>query len=75
MTEERRTLTTRQGHPVSDNQSLRSVGERGPATLGNYRPSPASLAEACCRWRERPLPSCCTPRLSRMPLFCLGTAP
>ena len=31
------TLTTRQGHPVSDNQSLRSVGERGPATLENYQ--------------------------------------
>ncbi|MFN2450890.1 MAG: catalase [Candidatus Dormibacteria bacterium] len=29
-------LTTRQGHPVRDNQSLRSVGERGPATLENY---------------------------------------
>lgn len=37
MTEERNTLTTRQGHPVSDNQSLRSVGERGPATLENYQ--------------------------------------
>src|SRR5690606_2658657 len=34
---ERPTLTTRQGHPVSDNQSLRSVGERGPATLENYQ--------------------------------------
>ncbi len=32
-----RTLTTRQGHPVHDNQSLRSVGERGPATLENYQ--------------------------------------
>lgn len=30
-------LTTRQGHPVHDNQSLRSVGERGPATLENYQ--------------------------------------
>ncbi|GGC56704.1 catalase [Siccirubricoccus deserti] len=30
-------LTTRQGHPVIDNQSLRSVGERGPATLENYQ--------------------------------------
>jgi len=29
-------LTTRQGHPVQDNQSLRTVGERGPATLENY---------------------------------------
>jgi catalase len=31
-----RTLTTRQGHPVSDNQSQRTVGSRGPATLENY---------------------------------------
>ena len=30
-------LTTRQGHPIRDNQSLRSVGERGPATLENYQ--------------------------------------
>ncbi|AEG94419.1 catalase [Ramlibacter tataouinensis] len=37
MNPERPTLTTRQGHPVSDNQSLRSVGERGPATLENYQ--------------------------------------
>lgn len=37
MTEKRNTLTTRQGHPVSDNQSLRSVGGRGLATLGNYQ--------------------------------------
>ena len=37
MTEQHRTLTTRQGHPVTDNQSLRSVGERGPATLENYQ--------------------------------------
>ncbi len=37
MTEEKKTLTTRQGHPVWDNQSLRSVGERGPATLENYQ--------------------------------------
>ncbi|MEJ7684902.1 MAG: catalase [Segetibacter sp.] len=29
-------LTTRQGHPVSDNQNLRTVGNRGPATLENY---------------------------------------
>ncbi|MDR5734562.1 catalase [Caballeronia sp. LZ025] len=29
-------LTTRQGHPVQDNQSMRTVGERGPATLENY---------------------------------------
>ncbi len=29
-------LTTRQGHPVYDNQNLRTIGERGPATLENY---------------------------------------
>src|SRR6476619_6832778 len=37
MSEKRPILTTRQGHPVSENQSLRSVGERGPATLENYQ--------------------------------------
>ena len=31
-----RKLTTRQGHPVFDNQNLRTVGDRGPATLENY---------------------------------------
>ncbi|HWH71760.1 MAG TPA: catalase, partial [Candidatus Sulfotelmatobacter sp.] len=31
------TLTTRQGHPVADNQSQRTVGSRGPATLENYQ--------------------------------------
>ncbi len=31
------TLTTRQGHPVTNNQSLRTVGNRGPATLENYQ--------------------------------------
>ncbi len=31
-----RRLTTRQGHPVYDNQNQRTVGERGPATLENY---------------------------------------
>ena len=31
-----RTLTTRQGHPVSNNQSQRTIGNRGPATLENY---------------------------------------
>lgn len=30
------TLTTRQGHPVTDNQNLRTVGDRGPSTLENY---------------------------------------
>lgn len=29
-------LTTRQGHLVYDNQNLRTIGERGPATLENY---------------------------------------
>ncbi len=33
---QRPALTTRQGHPVNDNQNLRTVGERGPATLENY---------------------------------------
>ena len=32
----RETLTTRQGHPVTDNQNIRTVGNRGPATLENY---------------------------------------
>ena len=31
-----RHLTTRQGHPVYDNQNQRTVGDRGPATLENY---------------------------------------
>src|SRR5690625_870692 len=30
------TLTTRQGHPVTDNQNIRTVGNRGPAMLENY---------------------------------------
>ena len=30
------TLTTRQGHPVSDNQNNRTVGDRGPTVLENY---------------------------------------
>jgi catalase len=30
-------LTTRQGHPIMDNQNLRTVGNRGPATLENYQ--------------------------------------
>jgi catalase len=33
----RGTLTTRQGHPVVDNQNQRTVGPRGPATLENYQ--------------------------------------
>ncbi|MHB0774214.1 catalase [Halomonas sp. WWR20] len=32
-----RVLTNRQGHPVSNNQSQRTVGSRGPATLENYQ--------------------------------------
>jgi catalase len=36
MTDDRRTLTDRQGHPISDNQNLRTIGDRGPATLENY---------------------------------------
>jgi catalase len=35
--DDRRILTNRQGHPVSDNQNQRTVGERGPATLENYQ--------------------------------------
>ncbi|MFC6999118.1 catalase [Rufibacter roseus] len=34
--EEAMKLTTRQGHPVTDNQNIRTVGNRGPATLENY---------------------------------------
>src|SRR3954449_5564436 len=34
--EDRRVLTDRQGHPISDNQNLRTIGSRGPATLENY---------------------------------------
>jgi catalase len=32
----RRVLTDRQGHPISDNQNQRTIGDRGPATLENY---------------------------------------
>ncbi|MDT0166027.1 catalase [Actinotalea sp. AC32] len=35
--DERPVLTTRQGHPVADNQNQRTVGSRGPATLENYQ--------------------------------------
>lgn len=31
-----KTLTTRQGHPVANNQNMRTVGSRGPTTLENY---------------------------------------
>ena len=37
MSDERPTLTTRQGHPVHNNQQQRTVGTRGPATLENYQ--------------------------------------
>jgi catalase len=30
------TLTNRQGHPISDNQNIRTIGSRGPSTLENY---------------------------------------
>nr|WP_240511971.1 catalase [Paludifilum halophilum] len=30
------TLTNRQGHPISYNQNIRTVGHRGPATMENY---------------------------------------
>lgn len=33
---EENTLTNRQGHPVTNNQQIRSIGKRGPATLENY---------------------------------------
>ena len=29
-------LTNRQGHPVTNNQSMKTLGSRGPATLENY---------------------------------------
>ncbi|QNN53538.1 catalase [Nocardioides mesophilus] len=35
--DQRPVLTTRQGHPVHDNQNQRTVGARGPATLENYQ--------------------------------------
>ena len=35
--DDRDVLTNRQGHPVHDNQNLRTIGERGPATLENYQ--------------------------------------
>lgn len=34
--EDEQSLTTRQGHPVTDNQNIRTVGNRGPSTLENY---------------------------------------
>ena len=35
--ENAQTLTTRQGHPVTDNQNSRTIGNRGPVTLENYQ--------------------------------------
>jgi len=46
------TLTTRQGHPISNNQSLRTVGNRGPATLENY--SRRTVKSATSRSRSIP---------------------
>lgn len=34
--EEKNILTTRQGRQVEDNQNIRTIGNRGPATLENY---------------------------------------
>lgn len=34
---EQAVLTTRQGHPIADNQNVRTVGDRGPTTLENYQ--------------------------------------
>ena len=36
-TEPNNNLTNRQGHPVTDNQNMRTVGERGPAVMENYQ--------------------------------------
>jgi len=36
MSDDEEILTTRQGHPVHSNHSMRTVGNRGPATLENY---------------------------------------
>ena len=35
MSDSKPTLTTRQGHPVYNNQQSRTVSDRGPATLEN----------------------------------------
>jgi catalase len=37
VTDDRPTLTNRQGHPIADNQNQRTIGARGPATLENYQ--------------------------------------
>jgi catalase len=36
MEDKNKILTNRQGHPVTNNQSIRTVSNRGPATLENY---------------------------------------
>jgi len=44
-------LTTRQGHPVTDNQNMRTVGDRGPAVMENYQfmKKSRTLTESVCR--------------------------
>ncbi|MCW2952528.1 MAG: katA [Conexibacter sp.] len=37
MSDDRKVLTNRQGHPIADNQNQRTIGDRGPATLENYQ--------------------------------------
>jgi catalase len=34
--EQNNTLSDRQGHSITDNQNVRTVGNRGPTTLENY---------------------------------------
>jgi len=36
-TEQNNNLTNRQGHPVTDNQNMRTLGDRGPAVMENYQ--------------------------------------
>lgn len=36
MNESKDILTNRQGHPITNNQDIRTVGNRGPSTLENY---------------------------------------
>ncbi|HWV23357.1 MAG TPA: catalase [Thermomicrobiales bacterium] len=36
MSQNKPVLTNRQGHPIHNNQEMRTVGNRGPATLENY---------------------------------------
>ncbi|KAA2243793.1 catalase [Chitinophaga agrisoli] len=35
--DQQRHLTTRQGHPVTNNQNMRTLGNRGPAVMENYQ--------------------------------------